>query len=344
MTTQYAKPPLEPFQWAKNGQYPDSFLQNELADLGNKIALYRGKEIFRYYSHSLATGGPNTDERVRWRFAFRASPYCNAIGAVAWMAQTDPESDTFGVYSRLRIQDSTPTTLGDAEFHYGYAATASANLDVLSPVFQLLTNSGSIADPVAGTEYFGTVSDFQGRIVAISVFEMSINNTAPFTEGYAQGTPILDTDRQTLTAGARLLWKQGAAHLMNWTVDIAGTPRTRSSGTFVNAIDNSSTAISAASPGFTLDLRNRSTVRRGTVPVTFRVYGSAAAGTGGRVHLMDSSSTSVAFIDNITTAGWYSATANLPATLAKYDLMYAGDGTNVFSFMHASLYQYTTGT
>lgn len=344
MTTQYAKPPIEPFQWAKNGQYPDAFLQNELADLGNKIALYRGKELFRYYSHSLAAGAVGTAERVRWRFAFRASPYCNAIGAVAWMAQTDPESDTFGVYSRLRIQDATPTTLGDAEFHYGYAAAASANLDVLSPMFAFVTSSGSIADPVAGTEYFGTVSDFQGRIVAISVFEMSFNNTAPFTEGYAQGTPILDTDRQTLTAGARLLWKQGAAHGFNWSVDIAGTPRTRASSVAANVIDNTSTTASAATPGFTLDMRNRSTVRRGTVPCTFYVYGGTPGATGGTAELRDSSNNIVASISGITTTQWWSTTVNLPATLAKYDVFFKGDETNAFSFAHCSLVPYTTGT
>jgi hypothetical protein len=52
----------------------------------------------------------------------------------------------------------------------------------------------------------------------------------------------------------------------------------------------------------------------------------------------------VATISGIKTEGWYSTTANLPATLAKYDLHYEGDGTNTFSFYACSCYSYATGS
>jgi hypothetical protein len=340
MGSQYAKPPLEPFQFARNGQYPDSFLQGEMADLANKIALYRGKE---YFSNFAIVDGPTTAvEEVRWRFACRASPYANAIGVYAWLAQHAVEDPGASPYVRLRMQDGTPTTLGDVELHYGLAAVSSATPNTMAPMFGLLKDgNGDPVSPVAGTDYYGTISEFQGRVAAISVFELTLNATVPFREGYAAGSSILDLDRQELVAGARLLWKQGAGHLFNWNVDKADSPRTRTSATSINVIDNSSTAVSAATPGFTLDLRNRTTVRRTTVPVVFKVYASSP-GLGSAI-LRNSAGAAVATIANISAAGWYSAQANLPATLAKYDAHIAGDGTNAISCSAMSLYQSATG-
>lgn len=344
MGSQYAKPPIEPHQFARNGQYPDAYLQNEMADLGNKLALFRGKEVFAKFSHELTSEAISAAERVRWRFAFRASPYANAIGVVAWMGPAVPDGPHLGVYSRLRIQDATPTTLGDAEFHYGYVpATTSATPANMSAMWVLLKDSnGDVVAPVAGTDYYGTVSDFQGRILGISVYEMSINATPPFREGHGAGSPVLDLDREELVLGARKLWKYGAGHLMNWCVDVAGSPITRTSVTPINIVDNTSTGVSAATPGYTLDLRYRSTVRRTTVPCIFKVYASCP-GLGSAM-IKDSTSGAVVTIANISAAGWYSARVNLPATLAKYDLHAAGDGVNAISISAVSLYQDETGT
>ena len=78
------------------------------------------------------------------------------------------------------------------------------------------------------------------------------------------------------------------------------------------------------------------------MPCTFKVYAKMSSGTG-NVKLIDSSSVVVAQVNvNSATAQWWSATANLPTTLAKYDLLINGDGTNTLSAYAASLYQYET--
>lgn len=351
MVAQYAKPPVEPAQFARNGKYPDASMQAELADLANRLALYRLKEVARFGAENLYSNVvpyPSSDaERARWRFAFQASPYAACIIAKAWVSQTIASSSD-DPYVRLRIQTATPTTLGDAEFHFGSTeATTLAEQLALMAISQnstgvaFVVNASGIAVPVANTAYFGTISDFnRARVLSISVYEGSFLTPAPFAEGYAATTSIYDRDRQDLLVGARTMWKQQAAHLFNYSVGYDTSARTRSSATPVNILDNTSTVVSTATPGYTLDLRNKSTVRRGTVPCAFKAYGSIPAGSGSVV-LKDSAGATVATVAiNSATPGWFSTTCNLPATLAKYDLMYAGAGLNTVSVLAASLYQY----
>jgi hypothetical protein len=351
MTAPYAKPPVEPAQFARNGRYPDANLQAEIADLANRTALYRLKEIARFGAEDIydnAVSYPSADtERVRWRFAFQASPYAACIIVNAWMTQT-MASVTADPYARVRIQTGAPATLGDAELHFGLteATTGAEQLALLSsaqfsPVSAyVLDSNGDKAVPVAGTAYYGTISDFnRSRIVAISVYEGSLDTAAPFQQGHAVQTPIFDKDRQDILVAARTMWKQQAAHLFNFSVPYDANVRTRSSATPANIHDNSSTVVSTATPGYTLDLRNRSTVRRVTVPCVFKAYGSIPSGSG-TVVLKDSTGTIVATATiNSATPGWFSTTCNLPATLAKYDLMYAGSGLQTVSVYAASLYQ-----
>ncbi len=352
--TQYAKAPIEPSQFARNGQYPDGFMQAELSDVANRCALFRLKQLacFGSYSQNVPSNGGD-DERVRWRFRFVSSPYAAAIIFKASLAQGIPESSSSRPRVRLRVANNAGTTQGDAELNFGASGANESNPEDLANIWTFVVSSGTtIWAPTANTAYQGTISDLDcGRVIGATVYEVSLNTDAPFNAGHGLGTPILDLHRQELVAGTgasangglRQMWKTQAAPLFQWTVQTAATARTRSSATAINVIDNAATAAAADKPGYTLDLRNKSTIRRTTVPVTFYAYGADAVGTGGVVQIRDSTDTVVASITAMTTAGWYTTTADLPATLAKYDLFYKGDGTNTFTLSHICAYQYATG-
>lgn len=348
MGTKYAKAPLEPLKFIRNGRYPDATFAAELADHTNQAALYRGKNHFSYAYPMLSipagTGENGTIDR--WRFPFMASPYLTVVRAVAWLAPVATTlSGSAGVRVRIetgRGPGETPATVGDAQVDFG--ATVSAPGDVPDyfarmPVY--VSTPTMIAAMPSNTWLYGTVAVVNdGRIAAISVHEDPLVSSPIVDDGIAATSPIYDKDREDVVVASRLMWKRGAGPLFTWQ-----GPRTRSSATAVNAIDDSSTSPSVSTPYFAPNLQYKTTVRRGTVPCMFFVFGSAPSGSGGTVTLRDASNTTLATINGITTVGWYSTTVNLPATDGeKYYLFYSGDGTVTFYLEATALLQWATGS
>jgi hypothetical protein len=336
MASRFSHAPIEPARWSRNGKYPDAVMRLATTMLANSTAQVRVKEIARFSSNmNTLTAGLASGETVLWRFAYMPSPYTVAIHARAMMISTNTfaSSDPYAVV--------TIDGLGDCEVHYGDGLSAQSSLYFTNQSTDIID-----AAPTDNTWHFGQVSVFNyARVVAMSIYEYALDQADPFPQGYAASTPILDTDRELVTIGARNMWKQQGAKLFTWSTDHEGAPRTRTSATAINVINNSSTTVSAATPGFLLDLRYRSTVRRTTVPVTLWVYGSSAGATGGTVTLKDSGGVAVATVSGIGAGGggadWYSTTANLPATEAKYDLhMSSPDGVNTLTLYAATLAQY----
>jgi len=106
-----------------------------------------------------------------------------------------------------------------------------------------------------------------------------------------------------------------------------------------NLIDNTSTTVSASTPGVQLDLRYRTTLSRAAlgVPVRFWAYASSTvASDTGYVQILDSAGAAKLTVPITgTTAQWYATEGYLPATDAKYDAHYGGNtlGTlNVYAF------------
>lgn len=334
MPMKFANTPIEPARWARNGKYPDAVLRYQVNSLGNSLAAYRVKEIARFGSNmNSLTAGLGVGENVLWRFAYMPSPYAAGVFARAMMMSTSTLASS-DPYARISF-----VNIGDCEMHYGDGITLQSSLYYANQV------TGSIdTTPPANTWDFGTVSVFNyGRVVAISIYEYALD-VDWFRVGYAATTPILDTDRELVTSGARNMWKRQGSKLFTWSADHDGAAKTRSSATAANIIDNSTT-VSGSTPGFLLDLRNRTTVGRGTVPVTMWVHGSSAGATGGTVTLKDSGGVAVATVSGIGIGGgasdWYSTTANLPATLAKYDLHFSSpDGVNTLNLFAVTLAQY----
>jgi hypothetical protein len=108
---------------------------------------------------------------------------------------------------------------------------------------------------------------------------------------------------------------------------------------FQNYHDDSSTTVSADTPGRTLDLRQWKTRARAGVPVKFWVKAlTATPGDTGAVLLVDETGAAVltVLIDN--GPGWYNTTGILPATRAKYDVHYGGNTVGILAIKDWSLY------
>ena len=111
-----------------------------------------------------------------------------------------------------------------------------------------------------------------------------------------------------------------------------------------NLIDNSSTTVSASTPGYTVDLRYHTTLRLASVgvPVRLKVAAhSTAANDTGAVVLKDSAGNIVltCLVNGGVGEYWYWTNGYLPATLAKYDLHFQQPATGTLTVYSADVYE-----
>ncbi len=117
---------------------------------------------------------------------------------------------------------------------------------------------------------------------------------------------------------------------------------------FKNWHDDTSTTVSANTPGHTIDLRYRKTLSQSGVHVRFKVYATnTVSGDTGAVLLLDSGG-NVMLTVNITGGGssnldthgaWYVTDGTLPATLDKYDIHYGGNTSGTLYVKDFALYE-----
>lgn len=357
LVPQFAQPAIQPAQWARNGLYPDALMAVALANGYNHAAAFRLKEVARLSCPLASIPGAGVLAAAgsvdRWRCAWHSHPYAQAMFVQMVMAPTplDPDGGP-STPPTVRFRASTASlTIGDAEMAMGpTAATVADTPAYFAAGRMILASGGALAVIPPDADMFGLVTQVDGgRIVSLSAWEFTIDHDADTSGGgpatflepsYAAGSPILDIQRQIMTESARSLWKAGAAHGWNWSADLQSAPRTRTSATAANLLDTSVTTVSAASPGPTLDLSFRSTVRRTTVPMVMKVRAKQSSGSG-TVLLKSSAGTTLLTITvNSSTEQWWSGTVNLPASSAKYDVQFASNGTNTLSVYAVSLYQY----
>lgn len=339
---QYARPQLEVMQFARNGHIPDAIFHTAIAEHGNHAAAFHVRQVARFSIPMQSI--PNHDAtRNRWRFAFHSSPYAYTL--LVCMAISYYPEGAGNPYGMCRIDDGMGT-IGDAIVSGGFRSTTATDVPawISSGTAVLDDGAGAVAELDPDTDYYGTVSDNNdARLVSMTAWELSLPGDTDndyVEQAFGLGQPILDVHRGDLATMLRKLWRRGAAHSWNWSVNLQSGPRTRTSATAANLIDTSVTTVSAASPGPTIDLTNRSTVRRGSVPMRLQVRAKMASGTG-TVLLKDDGGTTLLTISvNSSTEQWWSGTVDLPATSAKYDVQFAGNGTNLLSVYAVSLYPY----
>lgn len=337
-------------QYARNGTYPAAYMQAYMQEEANHLLWVRSKQVGRWTCPIQSIPATNTagTSATRWRFVTHSGThasryYARMIAARSYTDGTDAEP-----FVRLLIELSDGTDVGTIDFHMSNVQKSSDTPNEWhETVLPLRDSNGDIVELTPDTDYYGTFIDFDGgRLISATVYETSLaadTDNGYLPDGPVAGSPVFDEDRGDLTTVLRTAWKRNAANLWHWASNTDSAAPTNATATDTNVIDGS-TSVSGASAGATLDLRNRSTVRRTTVPCKFFVYGKNTVGVGsnGQVQFKDSGGTNLLTVNlPSTTAAWFSGTVNLPATQAKYDVTFdSGAGTTtVYAF---SLIQYET--
>lgn len=350
---QYLRVAMQTNKHLRNGNfYPAAENHRYLMDEANRIAAWRVKELASFSCPISAIPVISATARTRWRAYVHTSPFAKYIWARFVIAQS-PQLDAAGggighasadPFAQLLVEQTNGTDVGTAVRHYG--AIFDDTVNDTPGGFDL--SRRKLSATISGdTDYLLTVSDEQGaRLVACSVYEVC--KELDTTNGYLDSSmivadgPILDNQLSSQLSILRNAWKRGASPLFNFASNTDATAPATSSTTNVNVIDAAGT-VSAATPGWTLDLANRSTVRRSTVPCVFAVYAKSST-SNGTVTLRDSAGSTIASVSiTSSVAAWYTATCNLPASAAKYDLHHKnGSGLGSNTTYAASLFQYET--
>lgn len=338
---------LEPARSARNGMVPNAVFESELAAALNFVGAVRSKQYFNQGCDLSAIPAGSGTTRDRWRFGARTGPLLNKVHARVTLGQHNITlgsgvNPTVTLY--LESADGS-TVYGQASASFG--ATGSTPSDVPSEWSDVELEIFFVP---ADTAIYGRFEESDGgRLIAACVYEESLAMTA--ANGYVVPSPvsvtapIYDARRQTMYELGTLLWKQGAAHLINWTADMQSSPRLTAFGTARNLVDNTSTAVGADTPGYTLDLRYCRTLATTTVPCVLAVYGAMSSGTdSGQVKILDSSGSTIGSVTiTSTTASWHTAVVDMPATHEKFDLQFrcvTGGLGDSFTVGAVSLYQY----
>jgi hypothetical protein len=333
----YCQAPIIPAKWARNGEYPDAQLQAQLVRHVNAGALVRLKEHAALAS-PLPAPTPTSSVGSRWRCTFRTSPFSQYLW-VRFAFRLGSASLSFGKGVRATVTKTDGTFVGTCTIQVGGLGTATPATWQTGDA-PLVDAAGDLVVLEPGVVHHAHFEDLvDSSLVFATVYEWSVENDianglAPGSA--ADGTPILDADRQSVAELASLLWNGQASHLWNWTTNTAAA-RTTTSGSTANLIDTAVTTVSASSPGATLDLSGWGRVMHATTTVHVWVYGRLASPSGtieGRVTLRDSTGAVVSTVSGFTTAQgqWRAATAVLPASKSKYDLHFELEGTGSGTF------------
>ncbi|MBL8623786.1 MAG: hypothetical protein JNK64_20930 [Myxococcales bacterium] len=320
-----------------NGMTPSAQFYARLVGVMNHATAYRHRPV---YARSWALGNSSygySGTTTLGRFRFRTGHGVSAIRILMILGRTATGGTGTDPRVTFTIDGSPPLT---ETFYYGLSPVAATDApDELAIV-------GSTIAVSADTAYTGKLEAIDyGRVLAIVAYELGAETISESTEWFSSTipqarAPIFDAFHGRLLQGLSEIHRHNAGTVTHWA-QIDGSARTRTSATAANLVDGTTTgAPTTATPGVKLDLSYRATEGVATVPVELAVYGSMSSGSG-TVVLVDSGGTTLATATiNSATPAWYTATASLPASLAKYDLKFAGDGTNTISVYAASLIEW----
>lgn len=324
-------------QWrrhAKNGLNPEDAFYGAIVGGMNHITAYRRKPVFRRVCKLGQAGGTSG---TAWRWHCRTGYGASRLAVLAVLGLDDRAlaSDPYISVAITKSGGST-TTL---DFHGGASHTPSVDApEEWMPQLQYCDVDGA-------SIYTGAVTfNDNVRVIALEVYEDTVTTVADATPYHstwtpAPGSPILFTRIQRGTEGVGALIRYNAALRADWCM-VDGTPRTRTSATLINLIDNlAASPPTTSSPGFVFNTTGRASISKTTVPIVLAVHGSIGAGSG-KVYLRDTSGNDAAIVTINGAAGWYTATGAITVGAAvKYDLMFAGDGANSVTVNAVSLYE-----
>lgn len=328
----------------RNGQIVQASEQERIAVQTNQILRFRRKLLFASNGQLVAPLTSASGTINRWRFRCHLGYGTSGLVVQFLMGLHDRSAGNGDRYGKLEVFNTSDVSLGSTEAHFG-------NTLVLIPSNTPNEFSASqhfIDGLTENTTIHGRfTNENDGRIIAASVWEYAltpdtVNGYAP--SNYAINTPIYDADRSLPLTLLTNMWKRNGPHLFNFGVEQDSAAITNSTATDTNVIDNSSTSVSASSPGPTFDLRFMRTLTKTTVDVVFAVFAKiSVAGQTGQVKIKNAAGSTLGTVTvNSTTTQWYTTTVSLPATEAKYDFTFAASvvGGNFITFYHLSVYAY----
>ncbi len=307
-----ARPAMTTLRRFRNGRYPEvgpvTFMQEE----ANRIAAYRTKSWSFTGAGSATAGGPSF---VRWRAFIHTSP----LHRYMWCRFLCINTGTTG-------NPTVTVSFAKAGFAPSAFCTFSYDPDTEGyAVGQVRTTDGVLPVELdADADYEVTVSESTGSpiCVGLCMWEQALAHTTEngyIKNGVAAGQDITDNHRGDMFSLLRGQWLDGGSSLITWSCD--GDSNVYDASGEKNVLDATSTTVTAATPGWTIDARYRGTLRRTGVPCIMRAYASKASGTGS-VLLKDSGGSTLATCSvSSSTASWLSSGVfYLPATKEKYDI------------------------
>jgi hypothetical protein len=342
--TRAAQPPIQADKIARNGMHPDAGLMSALDEQLNQAVLFRTKEYFSWYGTLTGVFPTGTADESRWRFAFRTGPYAHAVLAIVGMLPPGGAiSYQTSTASRLDIFNGAGAVIASDTFVYGPNPKLGGIVPDAWPHFKTFVK---VIDGVSpNTDYTGLFTTQGGKLQSACVAELAslTEDGGYLPQNLTAQSCVLDVYRKNPLLLSNKLWIGGGSKVFNWVADDGTTsgPITRTSATAVNLIDMTSTVISSATPGYTLDMSVKARESQTTgVPCTMKVYGNAPGGGTGTVKLKNSAGTTIATVTiNSAIVGWFSTTLNLPASVDKYDLQIAGDGAFGISVYAVNVYE-----
>ena len=332
-------------QWARdaeNGCSPAVQLYGRSAGAERYLTVKQKKVwLARWWQLGQDLGGRAGTTNLM-RFRRRSSQGVTRLQMIAIMGRTSASGAAGPVSPRVDVEvyDGATTTAFDS-LYYGLQGTTPTD----APGEWFIAPREIVIAP--GTAYECLIKTVNyGRLLGICVRELGENEPTEATEWWNALTasvdmPIYDITRERLLRGLSEMWRYNAGAGIDWARK-DGSARTRTSATYANLYDGSTTGTpTAATRGFYLDNTNRRRYSKATVTYELAVYGSIPALGTGTVKLMDTSGNSYGPVSIISaTPAWGMAVVELPADARKYDLQYAGDGVNSFSVYAVSLAEY----
>ena len=339
-------PRIQVARWVRNGKLVDARFASELATDANHAAIYCTRQVMRGFGacSNLAGGGSglvHVTSDIRWRHAWHAAPQTNFLLVHMVTNVTNAPGD-LGTYSTYVLSHLNGSVIASVLVNNERKASPAGTPNEWTDHFALI-------GPITGdADYEGYFQEYNSGLVSACAYEIALKpdtTNGYASQAFASGTAIYDADRQVVELLASAQWDRGAASTFQFFIDRDAAPYTMTGATAVNFIDGSSTPT-ANTPGYTIDLRNRNSVARGTVGMKGWVYGKRsnfAAPNAQHLIIVDSAGTHIVDVVGFLDAGgpsWIPFTFDLPATRAKYDL-YVQSTNGTFTFYAVSVQEMT---
>ncbi len=340
----YSFEPITPhlihyFAHAKNGNYPDSSFYSKLVEAENFLTAFRHKEVFRK-SVALGVGGGGSANTLGWRFRFRSSYGAKALRVIAVLGaqHADMIEDEPFINIELTESGGSPDELA---LHYGNPDSSADD-----PPESWSVQSGTFTINPASIYTGYITAENAARIIAISIYEegetVLTESTSYYnTEAPVAGGAILDDRIERVIVGLSNMLRQNGGLTFNWCL-VDGAARTRSSATYINLIDDTTTGTpTTTAHGFSFDTTARNTYSRVTVPIELAVYASIPSGTGNVRLIRTDGTVAVTVPVNSSTPQWFVVSGSIAVGVGlHYALQYAGSGTQTISVYAVSGYEY----